>query len=75
MRHKMSAEERDDLQVALQTIGRIIGYEYPEPTRAAVVGDDVSEVGEAAFQWGIGDGFRLALRGLVDAAFPGWRNR
>ena len=73
MRHKLTKQDRDDLQVALRTIKRIIGIEYPEPTRAAVVGDNVNDVGEAAFRWGIGDGFRLALDGLVGSALPGWR--
>ena len=70
MRHKLTKQDRDDLQVALRTIKRIIGIEYPDP-EGSVLDDDVEP--ELLFRWGIGDGFRLALDGLVGSALPGWR--
>ncbi len=70
MRHRLSNEDRDDLQVALGTVKRIIGYEYPDHPAAAMTPRELDEVD---FRWGIGDGFRLALDGLVESALPGWR--
>ncbi len=72
MRHPLSEQDRDDLQVALRTIKRIIGVEYPDPP-GSVLDDDAEP--EDTFRWGIGDGFRLALDGLVASALPGWKSR
>ncbi len=75
MRHPISDADRRKVETALRQIGEVIKAEYPEPTRAAIVGDNVNEVGAAAFRWGLGDGFAMALRGVVDAALPGWNSR
>ncbi len=59
MRHSISDADRRKVETALRKIGEVIKAEYPEPQ----------------FRWGLGDGFVLALRGVVDAALPGWRER
>ncbi len=69
MRAKLTVEDKEDLQVALRTIKDIIGVEYPERTVRPLA----DEAGKQDFRWGIGDGFRLALDGLIEAALPGWR--
>ena len=70
MRTELTVEDKDDLQVALRTIDRIIGLEYPEPT-GSIIDDDAEP--EVIFRWGLGDGFNMAIRGVVDEALPGWR--
>ena len=69
MRHRLTEQDRDDLQVAVRTIKRVIGIEYPEPGAGTTWTGDC----EPAFRWGIGDGFRLALDALVESALPGWK--
>ena len=68
MRHPLSVRDREVLEQALRDIDRIIKTEYPEPPQ------DV-EGFEQAFRWGLGDGFSLALKGVVNAALPGWGRR
>lgn len=65
MRHEISEADRRKVEVALRKIGEVIKAEYP----------DTETTREGAFQWGVGDGFALALRGVVDAALPGWEVR
>ncbi len=74
MRHPLGAREREEIEQALRDINRIIRLEYPEPPPLPPGPDDAFGVDpEVAFQWGVGDGFMMALRGVVDAALPGWR--
>ncbi len=70
MRHPISDAERRKVESALRKIGEVIKAEYPEPSDFTD-----QDCGEPEFRWGLGDGFALALRGVVDAALPGWRNR
>ena len=68
MRNPLSVRDREVLEQALRDLDRVIGLEYPEAKE-----DDLLR--ESDFRWGIGDGFRMALRGVVDAALPGWQDR
>ena len=70
MRHKLTDHQRSDLIAAIGTIKGAIGIEYPDPPGSVIDGD---EEPEDVFRWGIGDGFRMALDGVVEAALPGWR--
>ncbi len=72
MRHPLTNQQHRDLGSALATIKDIFGVEYPEPPGSVIDGD---EEPEDMFRCGIGDGFRLALDGLVNAALPGWKSR
>ncbi len=72
MRHPISEADRRKVETALRKIGEAIKAEYPEPV-GSVIGDDAEP--EVIFRWGLGDGFALALRGVVDAALPGWKER
>ena len=69
MRHPISDADRRKVETALRKIGEVIKAEYPEPGRDV----DTSGDCEPAFRWGLGDGFALALRSVVDAALLGWR--
>ncbi len=70
MRHPISDADRRKVETALREIGEVIKAEYPEPS-------DFTDhnYGEPEFRWGLGDGFAMALRGVVDAALPGWSHR
>ncbi len=70
MRESLTNQQQRDLSAALVTIKGIIGVEYPDHPNSAMAPRQEDEVD---FRWGIGDGFRLALDGLVEAALPGWR--
>ncbi len=71
MRHPISEADRRKVEYALRKIGEVIKAEYPDDVLPADPDDD----DEANFRWGLGDGFALALRGVVDAALPGWQER
>ncbi len=76
MRHPISDADRRKVETALRKIGEVIKAEYPEPPPAGPGPDDAFGVDpELAFRWGLGDGFAMALRGVVDAALPGWKDR
>lgn len=69
----MGAREREEVAQALRDLNRIIRNEYPELEKGTEL--VVAEDGETVFKWGVGDGFMMALRGVVDAALPGWNKQ
>ena len=68
MRHPISEADRRKIETALRVIGEAIKAEYPEPSDFTD-----QDCGEPEFRWGLGDGFALALRAVVDSALPRWR--
>lgn len=72
MRHAISEADRRKVETALRKIDEVIKAEYPEPV-GSVISNDAEP--EDLFRWGLGDGFAMALRGVIDAALPGWDRR
>ncbi len=68
MRHPITDADRRKVETALRKISEVIAKEYPEDSRRP-------SQPEMDFRWGLGDGFRLALRGVIDAALPDWKDR
>lgn len=66
MRHRLTDRQHRELDEAVLTIKAMIGVEYPE--------DGQPDGPEPIFRWGVGDGFRLALDAVVEAALPRWRD-
>ncbi len=70
----------DELEDTIRSLTATLNFmvDYPEENDGYT---DIQRLRErmrqqrAAFHWGVGDGFAMALRGVVDAALPGWQDR
>jgi hypothetical protein len=65
MAYKLTDQDRRDLNEALATIKRIIRQQWPEP-------EGPSPADGGHYTWGTGDGFYMALTGVISEALPDW---